>query len=351
MLARITKQLRHFQLDVEIAVGDGTNVAIVGPSGCGKTTVLNCVAGLVRPDDGVVTLDAHTVFDAQNGINIPPEQRNVGMVFQQYALFPHLTVFDNVAYGLLTRHMPERDVHARVDKILERVGMRAFAKARPGELSGGECQRVAIARAVAPNPKMLLLDEPLGALDTSVRRRVRRKLRDLLDSLSVTVILVTHDYEDALVLAEHTVVLNQGLVVREGTHEELLLHPKSKFVADFTGVNFFAGTVCPGESELREIRIENAALRADTNANGTVGISFYPVDVMVHVDQPQNSPHNLFHGTVRELVNLGGRVRAFVDAGLPLMAEMTPGESEVLGLSVGQKVHLTIAPAAIRVSQ
>ena len=347
---RLCRALRHFDLDVAFEAAVGEVVVVVGPSGAGKTSILNCVAGLDTPDRGRLCLGGRTVFDSEAGINLRSEERGVGYVFQDYALFPHLSVFDNVAFGLRARHESKAEIATRVPALLELLGLRDLAAAFPARLSGGEQQRVALARAVAIQPAVLLLDEPLGALDTTSRRHVRRELRQLLRQLGMTVILVTHDYEDALVLGRRVLVMDRGRISRDGSHEELLFHPRSRFVADFTGVNYFEGTVCSRTGESGGIRVGETVLQAVTDLTGEVSVSFFPAEVTISVEEPHSSARNVLRGPILEVANLGGRLRLRVDAGLPLVADVTPAAYTSLGLSEGSVVYASFKATAVRVS-
>jgi molybdenum ABC transporter ATP-binding protein len=348
---RLHKALRHFDLEVDFSVAAGEVAVVVGPSGAGKTSILNCIAGLDTPDSGCIRLGDHTVFDAASRVNVRPEQRGVGYVFQDYALFPHLTVADNVAYGLRSRHCPAAEIRSRVDRLLDMLRIHDLASAYPTSLSGGEQQRVALARAVAPGPEILLLDEPLAALDTTSRKHVRRELRELLRRLGVAVILVTHDYEDALVLGRRILVMEKGRISREGTHEELLLHPRSRFVADFTGVNYFEGAVESGGDQPRQVRVGDAVLYAVTELEGEVSVSFFPSDVTVSTAEPHTSARNVFRGALREVANLGGRLRLQVEAPLPVVADITPDAYAALALREGAPVYVAVKATCVRVSE
>lgn len=219
--------------DIRFAVGFGEVVVLLGPSGSGKTTLLRLIAGLERPDAGSIVLNGDLVADPERGVWVPPERRGVGFVFQDCALFPHMTALQNVAFAL--PHLPRRERRARAQAMLEQVGVSHRARRYPHELSGGEQQRVALARALAPRPRVLLLDEPLSHLDRGLRVRLRAELRGLLRRLGITAVFVTHDQEEAFELGDRWVVLRQGHIEQIGSPKELLQNPKTRFVAEFFG--------------------------------------------------------------------------------------------------------------------
>ena len=224
---QFTHPLRSFDASVDLTVADGETMALVGPSGAGKTTVLRIVSGLVRPRDGVVSLDGRVWLDTERGIDLPPERRGVGYLFQEYALFPHLDVLGNVRFGARGG--------SHVDELLERFRISHLTRARIRELSGGERQRVALARALALRPDVLLLDEPLSALDSHTKAAVRIELYELLRDLRLPTILVTHDFDDAAALADRVGVIVDGRILQSGTAAELVAAPADPFVASFTG--------------------------------------------------------------------------------------------------------------------
>ena len=243
--------LRSFRVELELEVGAET-VALVGPSGAGKSTVLRAVAGLRRPDRGRIAVGERVLFDAEAGIDLPPESRGVGLVFQEYALFPHMTVEKNVAYG----------GRARVRELLERLRIDHLARARPAQLSGGERQRVGLARALARDPAILLLDEPVSALDAHTRAGVRVELQELLGDLGLPALLVTHDFEDAAALADRVGVIVDGRVLQMGSPGELVEAPANPFVASFTGGNLMPGVARSAHGGLTEVRARRRGLRA-----------------------------------------------------------------------------------------
>jgi molybdenum ABC transporter ATP-binding protein len=344
----IRKRLRHFDLRVSCRIDPGEVVVVVGPSGSGKTTLLNCIAGLTAPDWGRIQLGDRVVFESATGTDLPPRRRQVGFVFQDYALFPHLTVFENVAYGLRARRLPH--IVDRVGDVLTLLGIGHLAEARPAQLSGGEKQRVALARAVAFDASVLLLDEPLGALDAGTRQAIRKELKGVLGSLHATALVVSHDYEDALALGTRIMVMERGAVAQFGTRQDLLYRPRSRFVAQFTGVNYFEGRAVTHADHGCEIDVGTARLSAACDSTGDVSASFFPSDVTLSATRPDSSARNVFHGVVRDVVDLGDRVRVHVDGALPLVAEVTPRSFEALALAAGRPVYAFFKATAVRVA-
>ena len=327
--------LRSFRLSIGLQLGRET-LALVGPSGAGKSSVLRAVAGLLRPDQGMVALGAATWFDSQTGISLPPERRSVGLVFQEYALFPHLDVRRNVGFG----------GRARVDELLDRFRISHLAGARPGELSGGERQRVALARALARDPAVLLLDEPLSALDAHTRGVVRGELAELLSELRLPTLIVTHDFEDAASLAGRVGVMAAGRILQLGTAADLLAAPADGFVASFTGANLLYGTARAGASGLTEVVLDTggSAFSID-EAVGRVGLAVYPWEVSLARTEPADSSVNHVRGDVRSLVALGNRVRVRVG---PLTAEVTAASAERLALAEGEPLVASFKATATR---
>jgi molybdate transport system ATP-binding protein len=327
--------LRSFRLELALSLGRET-FALVGPSGAGKTTVLRAVAGLARPERGRIVLDGDVLFDSETGVTLQPEDRRVGFVFQEYALFPHMTVAQNVAYG----------ARNGTGELLERFRISHLAKAKPGELSGGERQRVGLARALAREPGVLLLDEPLSALDPHTRAALRLELKDLLDELDLPVLLVTHDFHDAAVLADRVAALDEGRVRQVGTPSELVAAPADAFVASFTGANVLSGRARPGPGGLTEVTLMGGEIAYSVDgAEGDVEIAVYPWDVSISREPPRDSALNHIRGPIASLVVVGNRARVQVGS---LVGEVTAASAERLGLEEGDVVMASFKAAATR---
>jgi molybdate transport system ATP-binding protein len=317
--------LRDFALDVELEVGREV-VALVGPSGAGKTTLLRAVAGLIEAG-GTVHAGGETWLGPR--VDVPPERRRVGLVFQEYALFPHLSVRANVEFGR----------GARRDGLLERFGIDGLADAKPGELSGGERQRVAVARALATDPTVLLLDEPLSALDAQTKSSMRLELHQLLREANRPALVVTHDFEDAATLAARVGVLVRGRLLQIGTPAELVARPADGFVAQLTGANVLHGTARALDNGLTEVLLASGdRIRATERAEGDVAVAVYPWDVTVARAAADDSAQNHVAGPVRTIAPLGNRVRIQIG---PLTAEVTAESAERLGLAPGDQAVAT----------
>jgi molybdate transport system ATP-binding protein len=331
----IAHTLRAYRLELELTVEPGT-VALVGPSGAGKTTLLRAVAGLLRPDRGRISLDDRPWLDTDVGIDIPPERRRVGLLFQEYALFPHLSVRANVAFG--GRH--------GAAELLERFRITHLAEARPGSLSGGERQRVALARALAPDPEVLLLDEPLAALDAHTRAQIRGELRDHLRGLALPTLMVTHDFEDAATLADRVGVIVEGRLLQLDRPAELVARPANSFVATFTGANLLTGTALPGPDGLTAVALDDGFSAMTTDeGSGRAALAVYPWEISLARDAPDDSAVNHVRAPIGSLVQLGNRVRVRVG---PLAAEVTAASVERLRLREGDVVVASFKATAAR---
>jgi molybdate transport system ATP-binding protein len=335
----LTHPLRSFDASVQLTVEHGTTTALVGPSGAGKTTVLRVVSGLLRPREGWVSIDGRTLLDTRRGIDVPPERRRVGYLFQEYALFPHLDVLANVRFGARNG--------APVDELLERFRISHLTAARVQELSGGERQRVALARALALQPEVLLLDEPLSALDAHTKATVRTELHELLRDLALPTILVTHDFEDAAALADRVGVIVDGKILQDGSAAELVASPNDAFVASFTGATLLEGTASQAANGLTEVVLDAGGTAWSSDpGSGRVGLAIYPWEVSLSHDVPEDSAVNHIRATVASVVPLGNRTRIRVG---PVVAEITASSAERLRLKEGDIAVASFKATATRV--
>jgi molybdate transport system ATP-binding protein len=359
--------INTFHLKVDFQAERGKTIVLLGESGAGKSTVLRLLAGLLRPQHGHIDLNSITYFSDEQYIFVPPQERPFGYVFQDYVLFPHLSVFENVAFGLRAQHLPGREVRQRVADALQQVHLSGFDQRRPAQLSGGQQQRVAIARALALQPQLLLLDEPLSALDVQTRREVRQELRRILAEVDLTSILVTHNYLDALFFGDQILVLDHGSIIQQGDQRALREYPRSSYVAELVGVNFFRGRI---------ERVETDATCVIRPYNGSQGVELVavlkehgpdeplpaideeayvivaPHSITLHETAPSGSARNIVHGEIVNLLRLGSslngssdgvvRVSIILDDGIsPLTAEVTEASVVRLNLHEGQSIYAT----------
>ncbi len=329
--------VEHFNLDVE----KGKLVSFLGPSGCGKTTTLRMIAGFETPDSGVIELDGEDIS------NIPPNKRNIGMVFQSYALFPNMTVLDNVCFGLRMHKMLKNQIVPKAREVLDLVRLSDTANRYPNQLSGGQQQRIALARALAIEPRVLLLDEPLSALDAEVRVVLRGEIRRIQTNLKITTIYVTHDQEEALSISDRVVVMNKAHIEQVGTPQEIYREPKTKFVATFIGTaNEFHGSVC-GKDSVKSaeflIKTNNASLFADGDE---VFALVRPEKIDVYSYKPENIDGNVLEGLVDTITFRGAETRLGIDIGEKVIIADVPGKDV---FSYGQRVWVAFDSNACQV--
>ena len=289
--------------EVSISIQKGEIFALLGSSGCGKSTLLRMLAGFETPTSGRVLLDGVDIAA------LPPYERPINMMFQSYALFPHLNVWDNVAFGLKREGMPAAQIKTRVEEMLNLVQLSAYAKRKPHQLSGGQQQRVALARSLAKKPQLLLLDEPLGALDKKLRQRTQFELVNIIESVGVTVVMVTHDQEEAMTMASRIAVMDHGRVLQVGTPKEIYECPSNRFVADFIGnINLFDGYLSVDEHERSEITTDQGVVHIDHGIGGAIGmpltVAVRPEKIYIAKTRPDVTV-NLFSGKVREIAYFG----------------------------------------------
>ena len=343
--ARVELAIGRLHLDAEVAVASGELVVLLGPNGAGKTTLLRALAGLVELDRGRVVLDGAVLEDARTGERVATERRPVGFVFQDYLLFPHLSALENVAFGLRARGVPRAEARRRAAAWLQRVGLAEHGGSRPRALSGGQAQRVALARALVGDPRLLLLDEPLAALDAASRGEVRRDLRRHLASFDGTRLLVTHDPLEAMTMADRLVVLEDGKVTQTGTPTQVSARPRSRYVAELVGVNLFRGQAAGHTIHLAG----GGTVVAAGSHQGEVFASVHPRAVALHRRTPEGTPRNVWAGTAGTLDIVADRVRVHVTGTVPIVAEVTPAAVAELRLADGGPVWASVKATEVSV--
>ena len=301
----------------DIAVGE--LVCLLGPSGCGKTTTLRCIAGLEAPEEGRIEINGQPVFDSEAGLTVEPYRRNAGMVFQSYAIWPHLTVFENVAFPLRVRRKPNAEVEAKVMRALDMVGLADFRTRSAQQLSGGQQQRVAVARAIVHEPDLLLFDEPLSNLDARLRDTTRAEIRRLQRELNVATVYVTHDQAEALSLADRILVMSEGRIHQAGTPQDIYTAPRDAFVADVVGATNFLDIAVHtiGDATLQGTGPDGASVRATgrLSAPGPAKVMVRPDRLRIAADSGNERGENCLCGTVRQRLFLGGHFEYAVTVG------------------------------------
>ena len=328
--------------EMDLEIEEGEFLTLLGPSGCGKTTTLRLIAGFVEPTSGNILLGDEDVT------GLPPQHRKIGMVFQDYALFPHLTIHDNIGFGLKERGAGKAEIEARVRELLELVQLPGVESRYPSELSGGQAQRIAVARAVAYPPRVLLMDEPLGALDLKLRETMQIELRRIQRELKITTVFVTHDQTEAMNMSDRIVVMNHGLIEQVGTAEEIYDNPKTKFVADFVGqINLIEGDVIETKDGFATLKVgEGTAVRArmpNGVARGAFAIAIRPEHLRILEDQNSAADANQLDGKVVGTIFSGNLLKVFVDIGMekPLVLEDRP---QNVSLAEGASVRVAWSP-------
>lgn len=344
--ARIVRRIGPFDLDVSIRIAPGETVALLGPNGAGKSTIVAALSGADFDGDRTGTTIALGSRPFENATHLlPPDERRVGVVFQDPLLFAHMTVLDNVAFADRSRGSSRRVARRTAHGWLDRLALEALADRRPSELSGGQAQRVAIARALAAMPEMLLLDEPLSALDIETRSEIRRLLREHLSAFDGPRLLVTHDPAEAFLLADRIDVLESGRITQSGSPEEIRRSPATSYVAALAGTNLFSGEARDGTVELDEH--PHRVTIADTSLRGSVLVTVHPTAISLHPDRPSGSQRNVWPTSVDLVEPLGDTVRITLGAPMPVAVDVTPGAVASLGLTPGADVWAAVKATEI----
>jgi len=343
--ADIQLRLSRLNLDIAFTVEAGEVVALLGPNGSGKSTTLRALVGLLPLAGGRIVLDGTVLDDPAQHVKIPPEKRPIGLMFQDYLLFPHLSTLENVAFGLRAKGTDKKAARDKASQTLARLGLEGLAEAKPGSMSGGQQQRVAMARALVTDPRLLLLDEPLAALDVSTKTDVRRLLREVLRQSNAANVLVTHDLLDAVALGDRMIVIQDGEVVQTGTPAEVTARPRSSYVADLVGVNLLRGTA---HGTILDID-GGGKLTCAEPATGPVLAVIAPAAVSVSRQQPEGNRNNIWPGQISAVDLMGDRVRVRTEGKPAITAEVPPAAVDELKLDDGGELWTSISPAAITV--
>jgi len=334
--------------DVSLDIPEGKLFTLLGPSGCGKSTTLRCVAGLEKPEEGEITLGDEVLFSSRQNVFVPAHKRDIGMVFQSYAIWPHMTIFDNVAYPLRIKRIPRHALRAKVQKALQMVGLEGLEDRLAPQLSGGQQQRVSLARAVVKEPKVLLLDEPLSNLDAKLREQMRLEIKELQERLKITTLYVTHDQTEALAISDFIAVMNAGRLLDVAKPREVYFQPKTRFTADFIGLtNILKGKVKTRKEGWGEVETAIGVLRcplpADSNNSGEVLIFSRPEDIRVQKDKP-DATENVLQGEIKTMVFLGEMLDCQVQVNQEIIRARLHPKSM---LREGESVYLAMDRASL----
>ena len=337
-----------FTLDVELEIEPGTTAALLGPNGSGKSTTVDAIAGIQPMDRGRIELGGRVLDDPEAGVHVASEHRHIGVVFQRYLLFEHLDVRDNVAFGLAASGLSRREARRRAGRWVDLLDLGELADRRPSQLSGGQAQRVALARALAPEPDLLLLDEPLAAVDIAARTRLRRTLVGHLDRYPGPRLLITHDPTDAFLLADRIYILEAGRITQTGSPDDIHRRPSTPYVAALTGLNLLSGHNDGGVLTLDEH--DHTLRSADTATSGPVLATIPPNAIALHNQEPHGSPRNAWSTTIATVEPLGDITRITLADPLPLSVDITSASAQTMGLAPGSPVWTSIKATEIRLN-
>jgi molybdate transport system ATP-binding protein len=338
-----------FSVSCRFDVGPGSAIALIGTSGAGKTTVLRAIAGLLKPERGRIAFEEELWFDAESRAWVTPQSRDCAMVFAEYALFGHMSVVENVAFGLRASGCPGRVAVRTATQALDLVGVASLAPRKASSLSSGEAQRVAIARALAMEPLVLLLDEPFSAIDVERRPPVRDSLQRRIAQAGIATVLVTHDPVEAMLFSDTIVVMEAGAVVQRGTPAELRERPLTSYVAAFAGVNLYRGIARPLADGVSEVDVSGATLVITGGASGPVALVIDPDSVLLSRTRPESSARNSLEGPVIGVLPDGAAMRVNIASVPPIVARVTKKSVDELGIVVGAHVYATFKASEVRV--
>lgn len=333
-------------------------VSLLGPNGCGKTTLLNIIAGLTQQDQGNIYINDVLVSGrvGTKKVHLKPSERKIGYVFQTISLFPHMRVSDNVAYGLKSMHLPKKDAKKRTDSLLDFVGLREYAKFYPSQLSGGQRQRIALARSLATEPQVLLLDEPVSAVDPQLRESFRVELKNYLQALKITVVYVTHNLSESFIMSDRIAVMGNGCIQQVGTGTEIFNKPASKYVAEFLGINALKGKAVKAQPDFLNVNINGVELHATSSttaglAGENVVATLKPEDITFSktADPSDDTALNQIEGTVTGIVQMRSNAQVTVDAGFQVKARLPLSIIKDLGINVGDRLYVCFRADALNV--
>ena len=342
-IENLSKDWKEFKIDnISLEINDNEYFVFLGPSGSGKTMLLELIAGVWNPDSGQIYMDNINIT------RLPPEKRDVGFVYQNYMLFPHKTVFENIAFGLTIRKVEKPQIKIEVKELMNLFGISNLSDRLPRTLSGGEQQRTALARALIIHPKVLLMDEPLSALDRKTREELIQEFKRIHKKFKVTIIQVTHNFDEALQLADRIAIMKKGTISLVGTTDEIFRHPKDEFVADFVGTeNIIKGVAKEGSDGLTVVDTGSIKVESSQKKTGEVHLTIRPEDITLSNENIATSARNVFKGNIREIYDLGTIIKLTVDIGEQLILVLTRKSFSDLELNIGKEIYIYFKATAV----